>query len=149
MNSVSPLRSTVPAGTAQLYTLSLTDSKGANDIGIVNLLVNNAIDGRRGCYLAYVASSKTLFLVDDAGDAGGPFAGGMTLNGAAGSIQNSQCTVSSAGSSAVPAGNLLTLTLNITFQSGFSGNRILYAAGRDGFGANSTDWQATGTVTIQ
>jgi len=149
VSGMSPQRSAIPAGTAQAFTLSLTDSQGANDIGIVNLLVNNFIDGRQGCYLAYVASSNTLLLVDDAGDAGGPFAGSMTLNGSAGSIHNSQCTVSATGSSAAAAGNILTLTLNIAFQSGFGGDHILYAAGRDGSGANNTGWQAIGTVTVQ
>ncbi|SPF52251.1 exported hypothetical protein [Candidatus Sulfopaludibacter sp. SbA4] len=34
------------------------------------------------CYLAYAAASNSLLLVDDAGDAAGPFAGGMVLTAA-------------------------------------------------------------------
>ena len=49
------------------------------------------------CYLAYVPSSNTLYLLDTAGNAGGQFAGSMVLNGT-GSIQNSQCRIDSAGS---------------------------------------------------
>jgi len=126
----------------------LTDVKGAGDIGIVNLLVNNFIDGRQACYLAYVASSNTLLLVDDAGDAGGPFAGSMALNGARGPIQNGQCVIG-ALSSAVLSGNTLTLTLNITFTANLTGNQVLYIAGRDAAGGNNTDWQAMGTWTVQ
>jgi len=84
-----------------------------------------------------VASSNTLLLVllvllvDDAGDAGVPFAAGMVLDGGGGPIQNSQCAVNGVGSSTVFAGNTLTLTLNINFEASFTENRILYAAGRE------------------
>jgi len=57
----------------------------------------------------------------------------MVLNGG-GTIQNGQCSVNGAGSSAVLSGNNLTLALNVTFQASFTGNRILYAAGRDAAG---------------
>jgi hypothetical protein len=148
VGSLNPARGAGASGTAQAFTLTLADSRGAADIGIVNLLVNNFLDGRQACYLAYVASSNTLLLVDDAGDAGGPFAGNMVLNGG-GTIQNSQCSANGAGSSAVLSGNLLTLTLNVAFKASFAGNRILYAAGRDAAGGNNTGWQAMGTFTVQ
>jgi hypothetical protein len=61
--------------------------------------------------------------------------------------------VSAAGSSATLAsgagGATLTLTLNITFQSAFAGNRIVYVAGRDAAGANNTNWQSMGTWMVQ
>ena len=148
VTSIAPTRGVQASGTAGTFTLTLTDSKGASHIGIVNLLVNNFIDGRQACYLAYVGSSNSLDLVDDGGHAQGPYAGSMVLNGS-GTIQNSQCSVNGAGSSAVLAGNTLTLTLNITFKSTFAGDRILYVAGRDGSGGNNTDWQAVGTWTVQ
>ncbi|HYW43395.1 MAG TPA: FG-GAP-like repeat-containing protein [Bryobacteraceae bacterium] len=147
--SMSPARGAAAAGTAQTLTVTLSDGKGAADIGIVNILVNNFIDGRSACYLAYVASGKTLLLVDDAGDAGGPFAGSMVLNGSAGSIQNSQCSVSGAGSSVSLTGTVLSLTLNITFKAALTGNRIAFVAGRDTAGLNNTDWQASGTFSVQ
>ena len=87
--------------------------------------------------------------MDDGGDAGGPFAGSLVLNGGAATIQNSQCSVNGVGSSAVPGGNDLTLTLNVTFHSGFTGNRIMWVAGRDIAGGSNTDWQAMGTWTVQ
>jgi hypothetical protein len=147
-DGVGPARGAAAGGTPQTLTLRVTDSKGAGDFGVVNMLVNNFIDGRHACYLAYVASSNTLYLVNDAGDAGGPFAGSMVVNGSAGTIQNSQCSVSGTGSSATP-GNTLTLTLNITFKAAFAGNRIVWAAGRDRADGNNTDWQAMGTWTVQ
>jgi len=119
---------------------------------VVNVLINNFIDGRQACYLAYVKSSNTLLLVDDAGDAGGPFAGSMVLDGRPADIQNSQCIVDAAGSSASTTtgiGNTLTLSLNMIFKSGFTGNHVIWVAGRDAAGANNTGWQAMGTTTVQ
>jgi len=148
VGTLSPAGGASAAGTAQSFTFSLTDSKGAADIGIVNLLINNFLDGRQACYLAYVASSSTLLLVDDAGQAEGPYAR-TVLNGGGAPIQNSQCTVSSVGSSAALAGNGLTMTLNIAFTSSFVGNRILYVAGRDNAGGNNTGWQSMGVWSVQ
>jgi len=149
VSSVTPARATASSGTPQTLTVTLTDSKGTGDFGVVNVLINNAIDGRQACYLAYVASSNTLYLVDDAGDAGGPFAGGMVLNGGSGSIQNSQCVVNGTGSTVTPSPGTLALALNATFTGAFKGNRIVYIAGRDSAGGNNTDWQAAGTFTVQ
>ena len=77
--------------------------------------------------------------MDDAGDAGGPFTAGG----------NSQCQIAPQGYSAVWNGNILTLALNLTLAPAFAGNRILYAAGRDGAGGNNTGWQPMGTWTVQ
>jgi len=148
VGSPNPTRGSAPSGTAQTFVIPLTDTKGAADIGIVDVLINNFLDGRQACYVAYAAASNSLLLVDDLGDAGGPFAGAMVLNGQ-GSIQNSQCLISGAGSSVESSGNTLTLTLNVTFKSAFAGNRIFYIAGRDQAGANNTDWQAVGTWSVQ
>ena len=113
------------------------------------MLINNAIDGRHACYLAYAAASNALYLVDDAGDGGGPFAGGIVVNGSGGSMQKSQCIVNGTGTTVTPTAGGLTLAVNVTFTSAFTGNRIVYVAGRDAAGANNTDWQAAGTVTVQ
>jgi hypothetical protein len=147
--SVTPARTAAASGAAQSFAAVFTDTKGAADFGVINMLVNSFIDGRQACFLAYVASANTLYLVDDAGDAGGPFAGGMVLSGSAGTIQNSQCSISGTGSSAVMSGTTLTLTLNITFKSAFAGSKAIWVAGRDGAGGNNTDWQALATTTVQ
>jgi virginiamycin B lyase len=145
-SSINPARSTGTSGNLQI---AFTDSKGPGDIGIVNVLMNNSIDARQPCYLAYVASSNTLYLVDDEGNAGGPFAGSMALNGGNGTIQNGQCQAKAFGSSAQTSGNSLTLNLNMMFFAGFAGNRIVYVASRDQTNGNNTDWQAAGTWTVQ
>jgi hypothetical protein len=148
VSGLAPGNTAAHAGTAQVLTATLTDNKGTSDFGVINFLINNFIDGRQACYLAYVASTNSLLLVDDAGDAGGPFAGSMVLNGS-GTIQNSQCSVTAAGSSVTTSGNKLTIAVNVTFKSGFTGNRIVWVAARDGSGGNNTDWQALGTQIVE
>jgi len=132
------------SGHAQSFTFTFTDSKGWQDLGVVNVLANSALDGRQGCYLAYARATNTLYLFDDSG---APLAG-QTLAGN-GSASNSQCTVNFAGSSAVGNSNTLTLTLNLTFTSAFNGDRIFYLAARDGNDSNNTGWQAMGAWTVQ
>jgi len=146
VGSVNPGRGSAVNGTAQPFTLTLTDSKGTSDFGVINLLVNSGLDGRQACYLAYASQSNTLILLDDPGTA---YAGSMPLSANTASISNSQCSISAAGSSANSAGNTLTLTLNITFKSGFKGNRVLYVAGRDKSEGNNSGWQPSATWTVQ
>ena len=87
------------------------------------------------------ANSGSLFLVDNEGDAGGPYSG-MLLPGN-GTVQNGQCSIAAAGSSVSGSGNTLTLTLAITFIQIFAGNKVLYAAARDG--SSNSGWQVLGT----
>jgi len=122
---------------------------GTGDFAVVNVLINNFIDGRQACYPEFVASTNTLLLIPDSGAAAGPYAGSMTLNRTNVSIQNSQCMVSGAASAVTYKPNTMTLSLNITFTGAFAGNRVLYVAGRDHADGNNTDWQAAGTWTVQ
>jgi len=147
--AVTPARVAAPAGTPVQVTLTYSDSKGSGDLGVLNILVNNAIDGRKACYLAFVPSTNSLILIDDAGDAGGPYAGQMPLNGTNGGIQNGQCLVNGSGSSVTPIANGVTLTLNMTMLGAFGGNQIIYAAARDRADGNNTGWQSVGTWTVQ
>ena len=67
---------------------------------------------------------------------------------AAGSVNNSQCTVTWGSSALGASGNNLSLTLNIQFAAGFAGNRVFYLAARDVAEGNNTDWQAMGSWTV-
>ena len=127
------------------YTFNFSDTKGLQDLGVENVLVNSALDGRHGCYLAYARSINVLYLVNDNGDALLP---GQSLN-TSGTLSNSQCTVSWGSSAVAASGNNLSLSLNIAFNSGFGPNLIFYLAARDVNEANNTGWQAMGTWTVQ
>ncbi|HYW48330.1 MAG TPA: hypothetical protein VE959_36030 [Bryobacteraceae bacterium] len=142
VGGVSPARG---AGSSQVFTFTFSDTKGYQDLGIVNILVNNFLDGRQACYLAYSRPLNQLFLVNDTGTGLVP---GLALNGS-GSVSNSQCTVNASGSSAVGNGNTLTLILNVSFTGTFDGNRVIYLAARDSTDANNSGWQASGSWTVQ
>jgi len=119
-------------GASQAFTFTFSDPSGYQNLGVLDVLINNYLDGIQACYIALVpsgANAGTLYLVDDGGDAGGPFAGYMALPGT-GSVSNSQCTVNGTGSSVVGSGTTITLTLNISFSVSFTGNRIFYTAAR-------------------
>jgi hypothetical protein len=141
-NSVTLPRGT---GTAASLTFQFSDTKGAQDLGVVNVLVNSALDGGHACYIAYSQTFKVLYLVNDSGTG---LSNALTLGGQ-GSVSNSQCTVNASGSSATLNGNQLTLVLNISFINAFGGNRIVYAAARDSTDANNSGWQALGTWSVQ
>jgi hypothetical protein len=131
------------SGSSRVFTFTFSDPNGWQDLNVVNVLINDFLDGRRACYLAYVRPLNVLYLVNDAGDALLP---GLVLNGT-GSVSNSQCTISGAGSSATGSGNTLTLTLSISFSSSFAGNRIVWLAARDAR-ENNSGWAPTGVWNV-
>jgi hypothetical protein len=131
-------------GQSNTFTFVFTHPEGFASLGVVNVLINRALDGGQACYLAYSQPYQTLFLVDDRGPDIG--LSPLTLGGS-GSVSNSQCTIRSAGSSATTSGNTLTLRLNIEFSSAFAGNRVIYLAARDQSGANS-GWFTQGAWTV-
>jgi hypothetical protein len=93
-------------------TLVFRDATSYQNLKTVEMLINTAIDGRHACYVAFVPSgpgSGSLYLVDDAGDAAGPYQG-LVLPGS-GTVGNSQCSVSGTGSSVSGNGTQLKLTL--------------------------------------
>jgi uncharacterized repeat protein (TIGR01451 family) len=134
--SISPIVST---GASQTYVFQFSDVSGYQSLSVVNVLINNFLDGRSACYLAYAVPTNVLYLVPDNGTGLLP---GLALNGV-GNLSNSQCTINGAQSSASGSGNVLTLTLSITFTPSFAGNKLVYMAARDLL--NNSGWQTMGT----
>jgi len=149
-----PVSTAPPSGNgpSQTFTFTFSDSGGWQNLKLVDVLINNVLDGRRACYIAFVPSAEgvpsgsgSLFLVDDSGDAGGPYQG-LVLP-ANTSIRNSQCTINGAVSSVTTSGNSLTLTLAIAFSIAFAGNKVVYTSAQDSSTADS-GWQALATWGI-
>jgi M6 family metalloprotease-like protein len=131
------------SGGSRVMTFAFTDGNGGADLNVVNVLINGGLDGSNSCYLAYVRSANTLYLMNDAGTELLP---GMVLSGS-GSLANSRCSVAGAGSSATVSGTALTLVLNLSFTGAHGGNRVVYAAARDMAGGNS-GWKAVGVWQV-
>lgn len=139
VGGVSPAHSNSPG---QVFTFTFTDSNGGQDLGVVDILIDNFLVGSHACYLAYSRPLNALYLVDD----NGASLTGLMLNGS-GTLNNSQCAVYGVGSSAVLNGNTLTLNVNLAFLPGFSGDRVIYMAARSASGSQNSGWQASGSVT--
>jgi len=135
VSSFSPARTT---GSRQTVSMTITRADGIADLNVVNPLINNALDGRDACYLAYVWPTKTLYLVPDSGT-------GLLLPG---SLDNSQCRILAPGVSATTAATTLTLTLPIEFKASVFRDRLIYGAARD-LAGNNSGWQVVGSVSVQ
>jgi probable HAF family extracellular repeat protein len=143
VGGVTPARST-GAG-AGMFAFTFIDTNGWQDLGVVNILINDALNGNGACFLAYSRPLNTLYLVNDLGDGLLP---GFSF-GSTGTLGNSQCTVIGAGSSMSGSGNILTLTLNMAFSPTFTGNRVIYMAARSNGDVLNSGWQAVGSRTVQ
>jgi hypothetical protein len=136
------------SGGSQTFAFTFFDSSGFQSLGVQNVLINNYLDGRHACFLAFVPSGPSagsVFLIDDRGDAGGPYQG-LVLPGSQ-TVQNSQCAISGAGSTVVSSGDTITVTLAVTFSQTFAGNKVIYMAAQDTSSLNS-GWQALGTFNV-
>jgi hypothetical protein len=82
-----------------------------------------------------------MYLASDTGVWQGPLKMGST-----GTLQNSQCILNMAGSSATASGNTLTLNLALTFTAGFSGAKNVYMEVANA--THNSRWSAYGSWTV-
>ena len=129
------------SGTSQAFSFVYADPKGYTALSSVRVLINSALSGTSACYFVYYVSSNQLYLENDASS---QWAGSVTI-GQGGTVQNSQCIVNGATSSASGSGSNLTLSVALTFQSGFAGAMNVYLDAYDGVDAG---WQQKGTWTL-
>jgi hypothetical protein len=131
--------STQPAGEDprdMLLTATYFDGDGNEDLGVLNLLVNHALDAGNACYLAFDSVSNTMFLVNDNNT-------NLIATGLASStpIQNSQCSIRNVWVERF--GGFLTVSMVIRFRETFQGDKITFMAARDRGGSNS-GWSPRG-----
>ena len=127
-----------------VISYTFDDQTNANNLETVWALMNSAVDAGRACYVAYYAPANLLFLYPDNGD--GAQATLIALSGS-NTIENSQCKISAAGSSVTKSGQRLTLNLNMSFKSGFSGPRGVWTAAKPLVGTPST-WTVLGNWLV-
>jgi len=140
-DSVTPSSGT---GLTQTFSLAYSSTLGAADLATTWVWVNAtfASSAANSCLVYYDAASHTLNLLNDAGTAWT-----SSAVGSGATLQNSQCAINAASSTASPAGNTLTVTLPITFTSGgFSGAKSIFMYGTNG--AINSGWQTRGTWTV-
>jgi len=103
-------------GSSQTFALTVSDLAGASDLASVQILFANSTSLSSACAVTYVAQQKNIGLSNDAGTG---YTGYVTP-GQAGSVSNSQCTLSGAGSSIQSGGNALVLTVSLQFNVAFA-----------------------------
>lgn len=128
-------------GIRQEYKVSFQVVNGWSDIEVVNVLINSALDGRAACYIAYIPASNTLMLVDDEGNAGGPYR--VLALPSQGSVGNGQCIVHGERSYREEQNTVIAFTVDVEFMEGFEGSKVIYGAAQ-GKGARNSDWRRLG-----
>ena len=133
------------SGMASTLVMRYGDTSGASDLSWAMVLLTSqaAPAMAASCLLAYSRPNNVLGLSNDAATAwtfGGLGSGQVLQNGQCSVILNSTVT-------AVGVGNVLTLTVPVTFKNTFPGikSALLYAESVTG--AN-TGWQLRGTWTV-
>ncbi len=147
--SASPASGTATASVSYPVSVAYRDATSSLNLQPVQILINDAVDGRNACYVGFDHAGNVLYLVDDLGGSLLPTA--IRLNGAAGgsaSVENAQCRIVASGSTFTDSGQTLTLTLQIQFKTPFAGRRLIYAGTQTTAGANS-GWSVVGAVTVQ
>jgi trimeric autotransporter adhesin len=137
--SVSPSSG---SGSSQTFSFVYSDAQGASDISVAQVIINGTLTYANGCYIWTSPAAGSIWLYNDATSS---WMGPSTL-GTAGTLQNNQCMVNVGASSRTLVGNVYTLNLAITFQSGFVGTKGLYGYASSAGGLNS-GWQALGNWT--
>ncbi len=133
-DSVTPATGT---GSTQTFAIQFSDTAGGADIGTAWAWFNaSQASAASSCLVFY--DRAVVYLLNDAGTAWQ-----SNPPGSSSVLQNSQCAVSLAGSSATTSGASLTLTLAMTFKPAFAGAKNVYAYATGGRGA-ATGWQDRG-----
>lgn len=131
------------SGTTQTFALKYSDPTGGSNLSTAWVWFNAAFTSAsaNSCLIHYNRTTSTVLLLNDASAwTSGALSGGSTL-------QNSQCAINLAGSSASVSGNTLTLNLAMTFKSTYAGAKNIYMYASNASNMTS-GWQARGTWTV-
>ena len=132
------------SGASQSFALEYTDTGGAVNLQTAWVYFNATLanPASNACLVYYGRAANQINLLADNGSAWQA----ATL-GSAVTLRNSQCSLNAAASTVAVGGNILTLTVAMTFQptSAPAKNIYLYAADNSGI---TSGWQQRGTWTV-
>jgi hypothetical protein len=129
------------SGPSQLFSFNFTDGNGAADIVSTQIDISGQLVASGACYVYYARGTNALYLANDAGAWQGP----LTV-GAAGTLQNSQCTLDAGGSSVSSSGSVLTLNLALSFELTYSGAKNIFMEVQTA--TKDSGWSNLGTWTV-
>ena len=129
------------SGAEQTFGFTFSDPNGTSDIGATLMLISSEFSGVRACYI--LEKESELWLRDDAHSSWmGPVSVGAVNN-----LTNSQCTLNAEDSSISNSGNSRTLSLALTFDPAFAGDKTVFMWVRDS-GGLSSEWETRGTWNV-
>jgi hypothetical protein len=140
VGSVSPSSG---SGSNRTFRMAASDAEGFQDLISMQLVVDQNVGILNTCHLAYGPPTNGLYLLNDARTL---WMGPVAL-GAPGTLSNSQCSVNLGASSASKSGNIVTVDLNLSFKSSYSGSKIIYGYALD-TKYQTSGWQTKGTWIV-
>jgi hypothetical protein len=129
------------SGSSHTFAFQYSDTAGAGNLqqvwGYINASLANPASNT--CLFYYNSASNQINLLNNTANAWLS----ATL-GVASTLQNSQCSLNMATATVSRSGDVLTLTVTVTFQLAFTGSKNIYLHAVDVSGSNS-GWQELGT----
>jgi hypothetical protein len=117
-------------GAQQTFEGTVSDPAGYKDVYRLQIVIMSQDPKQslvNGCRAMYDVTLNQFFMINEAGRAWlGPISPGSSST-----LQNGQCILSGAGSSASGSGNTLTVKANISFQASYAGAKGLYLYARN------------------
>jgi hypothetical protein len=142
--SVSPSSGT---GSSQVFTFTFSSLNGFADLGWAQMNFSPILGATNACYVHLdrlknfqQQPANQAYLLSDSGDR---WIGPVIL-GRPGSLVNSQCVINAALSAASGTQNDLTVSLAISFNSVFAGQKTVFMQTRSYSSDLPTGWQARG-----
>jgi len=135
--SVTPNPAT---GLSNAFALVFADTAGHASLKYVGAIFNPGVLTSNSCYVLYYPSTNLLYLYTTAGT------GTTKITPGSGTLSNSQCTITGSGTSVVKSGDKLTLNLDVTASSTYTGKQSIFMYAEDDSLAN-TGWVNKGTWT--
>lgn len=115
---------------------------GAGQLQYGYMLIHNQISGVGACYTLWIRGVNGIYLVNDSNT------GWQYLAfGGSGTVENSACRISAAGSSILTTSTTATIALNTTFKAAFNGPRNAYLRISD-LAGKITPWSRFASYTI-
>jgi len=126
------------SGPSNTFTLTYSDPNGFSDLNYVGVIFNSAVTAANSCAVLYSPATNFLYLLNDAGAISSKTTPGNDT------LSNSQCTIVGINTSVTLAGSTLTLNLEVTASSTYTGTQNIFLFAVDNSGAE-TGWVNEGT----
>ncbi|MCL4841550.1 MAG: SBBP repeat-containing protein [Bryobacteraceae bacterium] len=114
------------SGLRQIFTLTVTDPQGAQDVKEARILAAPALSTSQACLVRFTTSPSQIHLANDAGTSWA-----SATPGSGSTLQNSQCRVHAASSGHSTGASAALFWADLEFLPSWTGTRLLWGAAID------------------